>query len=79
MVKAGQKFKSFGQRVIDAGRKIGGGEKVMVNGVTRVEAETAPDNVASQKLLVNASFVPTGQTGEEGPRFTLTRGEAAAE
>ena len=38
MVKAGQKVKSFGQHVIDVGRKMGGGEKLMVNGVTRVEA-----------------------------------------
>ena len=38
-------------------------------GVTRVEAETAPDNMASQKLLLSVGFVPTGQTGEEGPRF----------
>ena len=40
-------------------------------GVTRVEAETAPDNAASQKLLLRAGFVPSGQTGEEGPRFVI--------
>ena len=38
-------------------------------GVTRVEAETEPDNTASQKVLAGAGFVPTGTTGEEGPRF----------
>lgn len=39
------------------------------DGVTRVEAETAPDNTASQKVLANAGFVSTGGNGEEGPRF----------
>ena len=38
-------------------------------GVTRIEAETAPDNTASQRVLKNAGFVPTGKNGEEGPRF----------
>ena len=38
-------------------------------GVTRVEAETDPDNIASQKVLFNAGFVLTGELGEEGPRF----------
>ena len=38
-------------------------------GVTRLEAETAPDNTASQKILAACGFVPTGTTGEEGPRF----------
>ena len=39
------------------------------DGVTRVEAETDPDNRASQKVLERAGFVPTGTVGEEGPRF----------
>ena len=38
-------------------------------GVTRVEAETDPDNTASQKVLSRAGFIPTGTAGEEGPRF----------
>lgn len=38
-------------------------------GVSRVEAETAPDNAASQRVLSRAGFVPTGTNGEEGPRF----------
>lgn len=38
-------------------------------GVTRVEAETEPDNGASQRVLVKCGFVPTGAMGEEGPRF----------
>ena len=38
-------------------------------GVTRVEAETAPDNLPSQKVLAAAGFRPTGVWGEEGPRF----------
>lgn len=36
--------------------------------VYAVEAETAPDNLASQKILEHHKFVPAGQ-GEEGPRF----------
>ena len=38
-------------------------------GVTGVEAETAPDNAASGRVLARAGFLPTGETGEEGPRF----------
>ena len=40
-------------------------------GVTAVEAETAPNNRASQRVLAKCGFVPNGVTGEEGPRFTL--------
>lgn len=39
-------------------------------GVTRVEAETDPDNAASQRVLERCGFAPTGTTGEEGPRFS---------
>ena len=35
-----------------------------------VEAETAPDNKASQRILEKLKFVPDGN-GEEGPRFVL--------
>ncbi|MBQ9545293.1 MAG: GNAT family N-acetyltransferase [Clostridia bacterium] len=38
-------------------------------GVRRVEAETGPDNTASQRVLEKCGFVPAGTTGEEGPRF----------
>lgn len=38
-------------------------------GVSRVEAETEPENAASQRVLAKAGFVPTGTLGEEGPRF----------
>lgn len=41
--------------------------------VTRVEAETEPDNQASRRVLEKCGFIPTGETGEEGPRFALTR------
>lgn len=37
--------------------------------VKRIEAETDPDNTESQKVLERAGFVPTGENGEEGPRF----------
>lgn len=38
--------------------------------VVFVEAETASDNAASQRVLEKCGFVPDG-TGEEGPRFVL--------
>ena len=38
-------------------------------GVTCVEAETEPDNHASQRVLEKCGFLPTGAMGEEGPRF----------
>ena len=41
-------------------------------GVSRVEAETAPDNAPSRRVLDACGFVPTGAWGEEGPRFILT-------
>ena len=42
-------------------------------GVTRVEAETEPDNSASQRVLEKCGFVPSGIIGEEGPRFIRTQ------
>lgn len=44
-------------------------------GVTRVEAETEPENRASQRVLARAGFRPAETFGEEGPRFVLTRGQ----
>ena len=38
-------------------------------GVNRVEAETEPDNRASQRVLEKCGFLPSGVIGEEGPRF----------
>ena len=38
------------------------------DGIYAVEAETVPDNAASQRILHKMRFVPAGQ-GEEGPRF----------
>lgn len=46
---------------------------LMQPGVTRVEAETAPGNRASQRVLEKCGFVPSGTEGEEGPRFVRTR------
>ena len=40
--------------------------------VTRVEAETEPDNCASQRVLEKCGFLPSGTIGEEGPRFFMT-------
>lgn len=42
-------------------------------GVTRIEAETEPDNKASQRVLGKCGFSRTGTVGEEGPRFVKTR------
>ena len=38
-------------------------------GVSRIEAEAEEDNLASLRVLEKAGFVPTGERGEEGPRF----------
>lgn len=38
-------------------------------GVCRVEAETASENSASQRVLEKCGFFPSGIIGEEGPRF----------
>lgn len=38
-------------------------------GVLSIEAETAPDNIASQRVLEKAGFVPSGAVGIEGPRY----------
>ena len=40
-------------------------------GVAAVEAETDPDNIASQKVLAKCGFNPTETIGEEGPRFIV--------
>ena len=38
-------------------------------GISHVEAEAEEDNVASLRVLEKSGFVPTGERGEEGPRF----------
>lgn len=38
-------------------------------GISRVEAETDPENLPSQKVLARAGFEPNGEFGEEGPRY----------
>lgn len=40
-------------------------------GVEAVEAETDPNNIASQKVLSKCGFEATGTIGEEGPRFII--------
>ena len=40
--------------------------------VACVEAETTPDNRASQRVLDKCGFLPSGTFGEEGPRFFRT-------
>ena len=39
------------------------------NGVTKVIAETTTDNLASQRVLLRAGFVPLGMNGQEGPLY----------
>ncbi len=41
------------------------------SGVMAVEAETDPDNIASQKVVEKCGFNATGIIGEEGPRFIV--------
>ncbi len=43
--------------------------------VCAVEAETDPDNAASQRVLSKCGFQPAGITGDEGPRFIVFREE----
>lgn len=43
------------------------------DGVICVTAETEEANIASQIVLNKAGFVPTGETGEEGPLFIRRR------
>ncbi len=42
-------------------------------GVTAIEAETEPENKASQRVLEKCGFLPNGVFGKEGPRFTLQK------
>ncbi len=38
-------------------------------GISCVTAETEESNAASQRVLMKSGFIPTGETGEEGPLF----------
>ncbi len=40
-----------------------------------VEAEADPDNTASQRVLMKCGFRLNGETGEEGPRYIVLRGD----
>ena len=46
-------------------------------GVTCVTAETEESNIASQRVLHKAGFMPTGKTGEEGPLFVRRKDRQA--
>ena len=37
--------------------------------IKRIIAETDEYNIASQRVLIKAGFMPTGEMGEEGPLF----------
>lgn len=39
------------------------------NDVVRIEAETEPANMPSQRVLEKCGFIPSGIIGNEGPRF----------
>ena len=43
-------------------------------GVSCVTAETEESNIASQKVLSKAGFIPTGEIGEEGPLYVRKKG-----
>lgn len=43
------------------------------SGVTCVTAEAEESNIASQRVLNKAGFIPTGETGEEGLLFVRNR------
>lgn len=45
-------------------------------GVCVMEAETDPDNIASQRVLEKSGYHPTGEIGEEGPRFRWEKSES---
>ncbi len=42
-----------------------------------VEAETEPNNKASQRVLEKAGFKPLNEVGQEGPRFALPKPETS--
>lgn len=42
-------------------------------GICRIEAETEPDNLASQRVLKKCGFTPSGIMGKEGPRFCMEK------
>ena len=44
-------------------------------GVRCITAEAEETNSASQKVLKKAGFLPTGETGEEGPLYARKKGE----
>ena len=55
---------------------ISSGESEKVQDTAAViTAETEEDNPASQKVLLKAGFLPTGERGEEGPLFLLKKGK----
>lgn len=41
--------------------------------VTAVEAETDSENAASVRVLEKCGFKANGKTGEEGPRYEISR------
>ena len=65
-VQPGYENKGYTTEVVQAMTQWAFGQKDVVF----VEAETAPDNKASQRVLEKCGFVPDG-TGTEGPRFVL--------
>ena len=44
-------------------------EWALKEGAKRIEAETDPNNKASQRVLEKCGFIPLGINGLEGPRF----------
>lgn len=48
-------------------------------GAICVTAETEASNIASQRVLKKAGFIPTGKTGEEGPLFIRRKADRQKE
>ena len=44
-------------------------------GVSKIAAETGPDNIASRRVLEKCGFLPSGVMGKEGPRFVREMAE----
>ena len=70
-ISEGSQSQGFATEAVDAAVNWALGQP----DVKCVEAETEPDNRASQRVLEKCGFVPTGTIGEEGPRFIKTNGQ----
>lgn len=47
--------------------------------VSYITAETEESNIASKRVLQKSGFIPTGETGEEGPLYIRKKGKTQKE